>query len=186
MLFMIGWQKMRTLAFDVDDVILDLVTNWIKIYNRDYNDNAKVKDVTNWDIGRVVKPEAKQAIYEYSNHGEIYRTAQPMAGALEGIERLRKNDFRIIYVTASNPENVKFEWLTNYGFLDDKKNFVSAYDKSLIIADYLVDDKYENVLEFKGKGILFNRPWNKSHVFLNRVANWDDIANQFQSGKLFR
>ena len=38
--------------------------------------------------------------------------------------------------TANNPDNVKMDWLEKHGFLDSDKDFVQAYDKSLVLADY--------------------------------------------------
>ena len=172
-------------ALDVDDVVLDLLPSWLRCYNRDYDDNLIKDKITEWDISKFVKPIAKKAIYYYVDKEEIYKTAMPVENALKGMNLIKEYGYRIIYVTANNPYNSKFDWLFKNKFLDDYKDFVSAYDKSLILADYLIDDKYDNVINFKGKGILFDQPWNKDSAYHNRVKNWDDIINKIEEGVMF-
>jgi 5'(3')-deoxyribonucleotidase len=50
-------------------------------------------------------------------------------------------------------------------------------DKSLIRTDYLLDDRFENVVSFHGFGILFNRPWNRGskYFYSARLKDWNDI-----------
>jgi len=177
--------KTNIVSIDVDDVCLSLVDNWIKYYNKDFSDNLTVDKITEWDISKFIKPSAKKTIYQYVEKEDVYKTAEPVANALEGVNLIKECGYRVIYVTANNPYNSKFNWLLKNEFLDNYKDFVSAYDKSLILADYLIDDKYENVIDFKGIGILFNRPWNEYSLYHNRVENWDDIINKIEEGVMF-
>jgi len=175
----------KIIAIDVDDVCLSLIDNWLLHYNRDFKDNLTSDKIIDWNISKFVKPSAKKAIYEYAENAEIYKTAKPVKNALKGVNLIKECGYRVIYVTANNPYNSKFDWLLKNEFLDDHKDFVSAYDKSLILANYLIDDKYENVIEFGGKGILFNRPWNEYFLCRNRVENWNDIINKIEEGVMF-
>jgi len=176
---------MKIVAIDVDDVCLSLIDNWLLYYNHDFEDNLTADKIIEWDISKFVKPSAKKAIYEYVENEEVYKTAKPVENALMGVNFIKEFGYRVIYVTANNPHNSKFDWLFKNEFLDDHKNFVSAYDKSLIHADYLIDDKYENIINFKGIGILFNRPWNEYSLYHNRVENWSDIINKIEEGVMF-
>ena len=176
---------MKIVACDVDDLVLNLVPNWLRCYNRDFNDNLTKNEITEWDISKFVKPSAKKSIYGYVDNKEIYETAKPVKNALMGVNLIKEYGYRVIYVTANNPFNVKFNWLLKNKFLDNHKDFVSAYDKSLIYANYLIDDKYENIINFKGIGILFNRPWNEYSLYHNRVENWSDIINKIEEGVMF-
>ena len=165
----------RIIAVDVDDVSLSLVDSFLSTYNRKFKDHVKKESITDWNIDQFLKPEANGFSKECFLKSPIFRKAKPVEGALEAVEWMRSQNSRIIYVTASNPQNVKFEWLLKNGFLKDEKDFVVAYDKSLILADYLIDDKFENVDGFRGTGILFNRPWNMKYKYHTRIQNW----NQF-------
>lgn len=162
---------------DVDDVLLNLMESWLRIYNRDFKDNLKKEKITDWDISKFVKPEAKQKIYQYISEPQVFSVAQPIEGALESINILKSKGHRIIYITANSPLGIKEQWLKGYGFLDKMEDFYLAYDKSLILCDYLIDDRYENVQTAHGKGILVNRPWNKKHDWKLRANNWKEILD---------
>jgi len=177
--------KKLIIALDVDDVILDLVSNWIRIYNRDFNNSVRKEDVNSWDIGAIVRPEDRGAMYEYASNAEIFNTAPPVIDALEGVNLIKSYGHRVIYATANNPFGCKLPWLIKHKFLDSEDDLVTAYDKSLILADYLIDDKYDNVLAFKGKSYLFSQPWNEGLSFHNKVLNWRNIISKIKEGSMF-
>ena len=168
---------MIVVGLDVDDVTLSLIPNWLSLYNSEFNDNLTPEDITDWDISKFVKPEAKQKIYQYIAEPEVFRTAKPVEGALQSVQYLKSKGFRVIYVSASNPDGSKEAWLKEHGFLEDKKDFVQAYDKGLIHCDFLVDDKCENVVDARGLGILFTRPWNQFKNWAFRANNWKDALD---------
>jgi len=177
--------KELIVALDVDDVVLDLVPNWIRIYNRDFNNSVKEEDIHSWDIGAIARPEDREAMYEYCNNVEIFDTAPPVINALEGVNLIKSLGHRVIYATANNPFGCKLPWLIKHKFLDSKDDLVTAYDKSLILADYLIDDKYENVLAFKRKAYLFSQPWNEGLAFQSRVLNWKNIISKIKERTMF-
>lgn len=164
-----------TIAIDVDDTVSELVTNWLRIYNKDFNDNLTKEDITDWNISQFVKPEAKNIIYSYVHKPRVFRTAKPIKNALEIINKLREKAQRIIYVTANDGAGAKVPWLLKYGFMHTSEDFVVAYDKSLIRADILIDDKPENVMSFQGWGVLMTQPWNQSVDYEGRVIDWKDL-----------
>jgi 5'(3')-deoxyribonucleotidase len=166
------------LALDVDDVCLSLMDNWLSMYNKDYEDNLKEDIIDDWDIRKFVKPNAHTSIYEYINKPDVFLNAKPVLGALDYVNHLKSLGHRIIYVTANNPNECKQEWLKKWGFLQDNKDFVQAYDKSLILADCLLDDRYENARDFNGIGYLLTRPWNKKYNYPYRVDSWTDFIRK--------
>ena len=154
----------RTIALDCDDVVLDLISSWLSSYNRKFDDNLKEESITEWNISEFVKPEAKSAIYDFIHKPRVFSKAKPVDGALEAVNYMKEHNSRVIYVTANDPANVKFGWLKDHGFIENKDDLIVASEKSLIIADMIIDDKYENVYYFNGKGVLFTKPWNKSET----------------------
>jgi 5'(3')-deoxyribonucleotidase len=166
------------IALDIDDVCLALMDSWLSFYNKDFEDHLIENVIDDWDIRKFVKPNAQTAIYEYINEPNVFSNAKPVLGALDCVNYLKSLGHRIIYVTANNPDECKQEWLKKWGFLQDNKDFVQAYDKSLILADILLDDRYENARDFNGTGYLFTRPWNKKYDYSFRVDNWDDFIRE--------
>ena len=163
------------IGIDIDDTILNLLDPWILAYNQDYADNLKREDVTDWQFDQFVKDEAKFDIYDYINHAEIFENAKPIKWAVEVINYLKSLGHRIIFITANNPDNIKQWWLGEYGFWNGQENFVLAYDKSLITTDFLIDDRYENVRDCQGVGILFNQCHNQKYDWGLRANNWKEV-----------
>lgn len=161
------------IACDIDDVILDLVPTWLDAYNRDYNDSLTKDKLTDWNIASFVKPECGTKIYDYIAFSDIFYGSNPVVGALDGVNKFRSWDYRIIFVTANDPEGCKFPWLKEHGFIKDRKDFIVAYDKSLILADILIDDKYDNVISFPREAILFTQPWNEKYDYDYRSYGWN-------------
>jgi 5'(3')-deoxyribonucleotidase len=168
-------------ALDVDDVCLDLINTLLVLYNRDFQDTLKRDDITDWTLANFVKDEAKNIIYKYFDKPYVFSIAPPVEGSLEGIGKLRNMGFRIIFITANNPEGIKEKWLFDHGFMEDHKDFYQAYDKSLIHANILLDDKYQNARDFRyGEGWLLTRPWNKKYEYSPRISNWDDFISKIE------
>ena len=61
-------------------------------------------------------------------------------------------------------------------------NFVFCGDKSIINADYLIDDHVRYIKRFLGQGILFTSPNNINETGYFRVNNWHEVKN-FLSNK---
>jgi 5'(3')-deoxyribonucleotidase len=166
------------IALDVDEVCLDLSPTWLGFYNRDFDDHLKKEDLNDWAIHLFVKPEAKEAIYEYINKPEVFLESKPVAGALACVNYLKSKGHRVIYVTANNPMDSKKTWLRTHGFLISDNDFVQASDKSLILADILFDDNYKNCIHFQGTAYLLSAPWNKMYDYPFRVYGWDDFMSE--------
>ncbi len=170
---------MKTILLDVDDVTVDLITVWLSLYNEKYNDNITEHEIETWDISHYVK--CGDDIYNFLKNYNLYDTVIPVTGAIEGIEYLRELEFRVVFVTASTPEQSgrKYKLLMDYEILDNRKNYIEALDKSLVIGDYLIDDNPDNVINAFGQGIVFTKPWNKNLTGYPRVSNWNDIVEYF-------
>jgi 5'(3')-deoxyribonucleotidase len=52
-------------------------------------------------------------------------------------------------------------------------------DKSILLADYLIDDTFRHLERFKGQGILFSAPHNAAVTGFRRVASWREIEDFF-------
>lgn len=173
---------MAIIAVDVDDVCLDLVTGWIKKYNKEYGKNIKKETMTDWDFNKFLGKGERERFFQYIEDDEVFLEAKPIENALSIINWL-KNDHRVIYVTANDPKNCKFSWLLKHGFINHIEDLVVAYDKGLILSNILIDDRYENVKDRNG-GWLFSQPWNKKYNFKNRVNNWLHFKELIEGGQI--
>ena len=56
------------------------------------------------------------------------------------------------------------------------RNFVFCGDKSILNADYLIDDNAYNFDGFRGEGLLFDAPHNALETRYRRVRSWQEVA----------
>jgi 5'-nucleotidase len=68
---------------DVDSTIADLVPEWLRIYNKIYNDNLTIDDITSWAIHKFAKPECGDKIYDILRMDTLYESVRPIEGAFE-------------------------------------------------------------------------------------------------------
>lgn len=115
----------------------------------------------------------------------LYDDVEPLPGALVGVEALRSDGFRPVFVSSNvmGMRDAKVEWLMSRGFLPrtnrQQHDWIDAHDKSLIGVDIMVDDLPKNLEGFVKRAILFNQPYNhRSHRnegLWTRVDDWREV-----------
>lgn len=179
-------KKNFSVAIDLDDTISDFVSSWLKYYNYKSGDNLSKDKITDWNISKFVLPKWKKKIYDLANEKCIYEQPTIKDGSQEIIEWLltKANVYIItayLYYSAIEP---KVEWIkTNLPFFP-VENIIFSNHKNIFNIDYLIDDKYENVNNFNGCGILFQNdtPWNQKHTdHWPTVHNWQEVKEFFEN-----
>jgi len=177
---------MRTILVDMDDTVANLVETWLERYNLLYHDDLKKSDIKSWAIHEYVKPEVGRRIYDLLSTGSIYDDVKPIEGALQGIQTLRDMGHRVVFVTSYFNEQKVF-WLQRHGLLIDypykdgrwqtARDVIMTNDKNMILGDLLIDDRPDNLENFRGGAILFTQPWNERLVYpeAGRANNWKEI-----------
>ena len=171
---------MSDIIVDVDGLLADLHTEWmVNRYNKDYDDDLRVCDITQWGLHNLVKPECGKKIYSYLEDPTIYDNTLPIPGALEGVNALRNADNVIMFVTTVVPGHAgrKKVWLKDHGFLCPKDVYIESANKGEYKAYAMIDDHEGNFKGFLGIKVLFTRPWNKSIEHSPRFDTWEQITN---------
>lgn len=167
----------KRLAIDQDNVIADLLEEWVRRYNNDYNDNLTPGQIDCWNWSHLCKPECGEKIYTYMDDPDLFLKLPVMEGSQEVLKELSYT-YDIYIVTAPfNLNNVipKYQWLKrHFPFLDEEK-FVFTRDKSVIRAEYMIDDKPSNLETFVGNQILYTAPHNLNEECFYRVNNWVEV-----------
>lgn len=171
----------KVIAVDQDYVLAKLIEKWLKTYNVIFEDNLKPEDITEWNISKFVKEEARPYMNNILNLDKFYRDLDVVEDSQRVLEKLSKK-YEIIIVTDPYTRmsfKSKYEWLQEKFPFIHPKNFVFTGNKSIINADYLIDDGFHNLEGFKGYGLLFDAPYNREETRFFRVMNWLDIENLF-------
>ena len=108
-------------------------------------------------------------------------------GSQEGVRWLTER-YDVFIVTAAmefrNSLEDKFDWLQRHFPFLHWKNFVFCGDKSIIRADYMIDDHPFNLEAFQGKGLLFTASHNVAEQRFTRVDNWEEVRSFFEGEKV--
>lgn len=156
-----------TFAIDVDEVIRHNIENMLKVYNEEYGDNKTMDDIVDYQVDKVFPKiaattgeTANKYFFEKHAH-EVFTEANIIEGSKEAIETLRKYGKVYIVTYQKNTENRirTLIWLEKHDIQYDGICFVK--DKSIIHADYLIDDNDWNFIGCNCKhGILITKPYN--------------------------
>ena len=175
--------RQLVVGLDVDDVLLNLMDRWLHEYNEEWDDNLDVKDITDWEFWKFVRPECGKKIYRFLQPN-MYDYVEPFTGARAFVDEIRLMGHTPRYITAcGDPKNTrlhkefaaaKWESLYANGIAKDGELLLPGRDKSHAPVDILIDDRIANVESFQnGLGILFTQPWNRSS-YLTRARSYAD------------
>lgn len=123
------------------------------------------------DYNRMAKKMGYD-LNDASRHPGFFASLLPIDGAIEAIDQLNKV-YDVYILTAaswSNPISFaeKIEWIKKY-FPSMIKRTIFSDDKSLLVGDYLIDDRDVNKQsEFDGKWIKFGS---------DPYVTWSDVLN---------
>ncbi|KPV43419.1 5' nucleotidase, NT5C type [Alicyclobacillus ferrooxydans] len=172
---------MKRIAIDMDEVIADFAGKHIKLYNALFSDSLTTSDLEGHRLW-TLRPHQAKDILEILNDPMFFRDLDVIEGSQEVIAELSEQ-YEIFIATAAmeRPSSfaAKFEWLKeHFPFLSDS-NFVFCGDKSIIHADYLIDDSVRHFKRFVGQGILYSAPHNIHETGYVRVKDWEEVRAHF-------
>ncbi|GGE40405.1 putative 5'(3')-deoxyribonucleotidase [Pullulanibacillus camelliae] len=174
---------MERIAIDMDEVMADFVSKHLEVYNREFGDQVSKTDLNGIKLWEL-KAEHAKSILNYIDEPGFFRDLPVMEGSQEVVYELSKHyDIYIATAAMERPTSfaAKYEWLKeHFPFLSDL-HFVFCGDKSIIHADYLIDDNARHFKHFTGQGLLFTAPHNIHETGYVRVNNWYDVRDYFLS-----
>jgi 5'(3')-deoxyribonucleotidase len=163
---------------DMDEVMADTLSEHLRRYNLEFNESVQKEDLYGKNLWDVVAQDRHQRLVEFLHMDDFFENLPVMPGAIEVLRGLAPR--REVFI-ASNAMQVpnslgpKYRWLRrNFPFLPPT-NFVFCGDKSILRAEYLIDDLPHNILRFEGTGILFSSPHNLNTTGLLRADDWYEV-----------
>jgi 5'-nucleotidase len=165
----------KSIAIDMDNVIVDIETNWIAWYHNEFG-----IEVTREAMHGIPEDQAfpdplaaRSLIYKPG----FFRNAPLIPGAQEALLKLQENfDVFIVSAAMEFPNSLaeKYDWLAEHFPFIHWKNIVFCGDKRVINTDYLIDDHLKNLDYCQGTPILFTAGHNRGIDKYRRVNNWDE------------
>lgn len=174
----------KRIAVDMDQVLADLTVSFVELYKKEYHvEFDSIEDYMNqhpeFDLVNVIKE-----LYPSINTYDFFRNIPVMEDAQLVLRELSEH-YDIYIATAAmevpNAFQAKYEWLLEHFPYLDPQRFVFCGEKSVIHADYLIDDSIRQLDRFTGTGILYSNALNEELCSYNRVYSWKDIRKYFLS-----
>ena len=169
---------MKRIAIDMDEVIADANHRFAEWYKRDHNIEFTSEELNSKKFSELLPHDHKYLIQEYVYHDDFFKDLEVIPGCQEVIKDLYEK-YEIFITTAAmefpNSLLPKLDWLGKHFPYISWNNIVFCGDKSIINADYLIDDNVKHFKRFIGQGILFTASHNHDVEWDIRVDNWADV-----------
>ena len=166
----------------MDEVIADALGKLISLYEKEYNLPVDLKKLDGHYLEEVVHPDHRSSIRRYLFAEDFFKDLKVMPDSREVIQNMSEH-YEIFIVTAAMefPDSLahKYRWLQEHFPFLPWSHFVFCGDKSIIHADYLIDDHPKNLVNFSGEPVLFSSPHNANETRFPRVNNWQEVAEKF-------
>ncbi len=181
----------KIIAVDMDEVIADALGEHLARYNRDFppspEDPHFPQPLTRADLhGRrlwqAVPASRHAALDAYFRNEDFFRNLAVMPDAARVLLRLQSRyDIFIASAAMEVPSSftAKYDWLAEHFPFIPTSHIVFCGDKSILRADFLIDDNTRQLAAFRGEGILFTSPANIHVTTYRRVNNWQEVETLF-------
>lgn len=171
--------KKTRIAIDMDEVIADAmgaIRQWVKSeYQHEWDD----AELVGYAMRDLLAEDRLHALHEHLHQGEFFRDLAVLDGAQDALRALTvENEVFITTAAMEFPNSLqyKWQWLQDHFDFLDPLNFVFCGDKSIINADFLIDDNARHFKHFIGQGIVFDAPHNANVTGYPRLKHWNDAV----------
>ena len=172
----------QRICVDMDEVMADAVTEHLLRYNRDFGASLTHADLAGKWLWEVVPRQHHEKLEGYLRSEDFFAVLEVMPDAQRVLEAMA-NVHEVFIATAAmevpTSFKAKYEWLGRHFPFISPTNIVFCGDKSILRADYLIDDNPRQLRRFAGQGVLFESPHNLHVTGFARVKNWLEVERMF-------
>jgi len=174
----------RRICVDMDEVMADLLTEHLRQYNQHFEEELTPEDLVGKGLWVAAPDDRQLQLRAFLDAEGFFEDLPVMPNAQEVLKDLSER-FEIFIATSAmvvpNSLGSKYRWLRRHFSFIPPSHYVFCGDKSILRADYLIDDQPRNLLAFEGQGLLYSAPHNLMLTEFVRVNNWLDVARYFES-----
>lgn len=162
---------------DMDNVVADLMSKWLEIYNNEYNDNLKAEEINTWKIETLARKCSPEQFHEIVTRSGFFADLTVLPNAIEVTRRLQQAGHDLYFVTATPYDNPtggfdKQNWVEKHFPHIGKSRVIQTHNKQMIKGDILFDDGPTNLINFPNIKIAMDFPYNRNIIVNYRVSNW--------------
>lgn len=184
----------KVIAIDMDEVLADALQEHLDRYNRDFASTTQpaitLDDLRGRRLWQVIPPHHHATLDNYFRDVDFFRVLRVMPEAQRVLQRLQTR-YEVFIASAAMevPTSfaAKYEWLAEHFPFIPTSHIVFCGDKSILRADYLIDDNPRQLKLFHDtrndgpirEGILYTSPANVGITGYRRVDNWLAVEEMF-------
>ena len=160
----------------------DTVAEHVRRYNEEFSESLSAADMDGKWLWQVVPTERHPQLIAFLEDPDFFGDLPLMKDAQRVLERLSKNHELFVASAAMEvPKSfaAKFRWMAKHFPFIPPSHTVFCGDKSILNADYLIDDNPRQLRAFRGEGLLFSAPHNRYETGWRRVKDWRDVERFF-------
>ncbi len=173
---------MLRICVDMDEVMADTLAEHIRRYNQTFDEDVTTQDLAGKGLFDITPLDRRQQLRAFLDAEDFFEDLAVMPGSQDVLRQL-SDRFEIFIATQAmavpNSLGSKYRWLQRHFPFIPPTNYVFCGDKSILLADYLIDDLPKNLLRFEGQGLLYSAPHNLAATGFVRVNNWEEVARYF-------
>jgi 5'(3')-deoxyribonucleotidase len=173
---------MKRIAIDMDEVMADTISHFLAKYNASFGTSIKPADFHGKHVFEIIHEDHRLEARGYFDEDDFFADIPLMPHSAEVVEALMEK-YEVFITTAAMdvPRSfaAKFQWLQRHFPFIPTARIVFCGDKSIIAADYLIDDNLRQLNAFRGEGIIFTAPHNVHETRYRRVDNWQAVKQMF-------
>ena len=177
---------MRRICVDMDEVMADTLAEHLRRYNQIFEEEITTHDLAGKGLWEVTPMERREELRALLDAEDFFEDLALMPGAQDVLRDLSAR-FEIFIATQAmsvpNSFGPKYRWLQRHFPFIPQTHIVFCGNKSILRADYLIDDNPRQLELFSGTGILYDAPHNIAITQYTRVHNWQEIETLFLSNK---
>lgn len=179
---------MLRIAIDFDETLFPTLEKVIEIYNKRYNTNIELSQITTYNLHDSLSAEVADELLELFVDKSVYDSLQPYKGAVRAVKSLVEQGNEVYIATSTDVRNMEWkeQLLQKHFPFIPKKNLIRIHNKALLNVDVFVEDKLDNLKSTFADRICFDQPWNRDddsdYVYsIYRIHHWGEINNVIQN-----
>ena len=173
---------MQRICVDMDEVMADTLAEHLRRYNQTFEEEITTQDLAGKGLWEVAPLDRRAELRAFLDAEDFFEDLALIAGAQEVLTDLSER-YEIFIATQAmtvpNSLGPKYRWLQLHFPFIPPTHYVFCGNKSILRADYLIDDLPRNLERFEGQGILYSAPHNLTATGFVRVDNWQEVAAYF-------
>jgi 5'(3')-deoxyribonucleotidase len=169
------------IAIDMDEVMADALGEHVRRYNAAFGARLTIADLHGRHLEDCI-PAAHRRAAEDMLDASFFADLAVLPDCQDVVAALAaRHDVFIVTAAMDVPSSfdAKFRWLQRHFPAVPTAHIVFCGDKSIVDADYLIDDRARHFARFKGRPLLFSAPHNAGESRYPRVDSWKGVLEFF-------